>query len=113
MLKRILFALIVLFSASLVIAQVENPPVAGIDWFAVGSQAIMGLTPVVVFLLVQGVKAVSKKLPNWAPPIIALALGAVANVVAQMAASPKNAILGAIFGLAATGIYEIQKNLRG
>jgi len=113
MVRRILFLLLVLFSASLALAQAETPPISAIDWNAVGAQAIMGLAPVVVFLLVQGVKGLSTKLPKWAPPVIALALGAVANVVAQMAASPKNAIMGAIFGLAATGIYEIQKNLRG
>jgi hypothetical protein len=115
MIRRLLLVLSLLFVfAGLAFAQ-GGPldPAAPVDWNQVGATAIVALTPIAVFLLLLGARAIFPKMPKWSLPLLALVLGVVGNVVTQAAASPKNVIFGALLGLAATGVNELQKYARG
>ena len=76
------------------------------------STLIVFLTPIVV----EGVKKlnikISKtKMPSWAIPILAIAVGFVSNLVpVLMNVYPGNIWAGAILGLAGVGIRELKVN---
>jgi hypothetical protein len=111
MIRRLLLVFAVFAFAVPLLAQTTPPEAAGFDWMAVAASAITAAIPVLTMLLVGVVRKFLPKLPSWSIPLISLLIGIALNVIQQASMSPKNALVGAVLGLAATGLYEVQKHL--
>lgn len=78
------------------------------DWMDLGVQSIQALVPVVTMLLVMATRKVSPKIPRFAVPLIAMALGAALSYVVTLAGGPAQTVLqAALLGAAATWLREL------
>ena len=70
------------------------------------------LTPVLVPLVLAGLKLVAPKLPTWVIPIAAPVLGMLIDFVNSLATShASNLLVAAALGLAGVGLREVKENL--
>jgi len=82
------------------------------EWASVGAQAIVALVPVVTVILVYLVRKGVPKIPSWALPLLAMALGVAETYLLGVAGGPNVPIIvAAIAGGAATWLHEIVKEL--
>lgn len=71
------------------------------------------VTPIIVPLIIAGVKYIIPKIPTWLLPILAPILGAVLTIITNYAAqSSGNLVIAAILGLAGVGVREIVDQLK-
>lgn len=78
------------------------------------SQTIVSLaTPVVVPLIIAGVKKVLPSLPTWLLPVLTPFLGASVDVINHFATgSATNIVLSSLLGLAGVGVREVVDQLK-
>ncbi len=63
--------------------------------------------------LLAGLKSWAPKLPSWVLPILAPAVGALADYVMQLSGVPTNGVaVGALLGSAGVGLRELQDQLK-
>lgn len=75
-------------------------------------QIIQFATPVIVPLILAGVKSVLPKLPSWTIPILAPVLGIAVDIVNSAATShASNLWAAAALGLAGVGIREVKDQI--
>jgi hypothetical protein len=72
-------------------------------------QIITFLTPILVPLLLAGVKALMPKLPSWTIPMLAPLMGILIDILnAQVTAHQSNIWVAAGLGLAGVGLREVK-----
>ena len=70
------------------------------------------LTPIIVPLVIAGVKKISPNLPTWSLPAIAPVLGMLIDVIASFAGSHQlNLLAGAGLGLLGVAVREVKETL--
>jgi len=70
------------------------------------------LTPVIVPLVIAGVKKVLPQIPTWLLPVLAPILGVVADLINSWASGAQtNLALAAVLGLAGVGVREVKDQL--
>ena len=99
--------------ATLAFAQeVAAPAAAALDGIT-SANVVTWLTPVLVPLLLAGVKLVLPKLPTWVIPIAAPVIGVLIDFVNSLAtAHSSNFLVAAALGLAGVGLREVKENLK-
>lgn len=110
--RKLLFIAVMLFAAGAFAGPAPEAAPEGFDWMSVVAQAITVATPIICTLVVSGVRKLVPKIPPAALPLLSAVLGIIINVVQQQAASADSILVGAVLGLAGTGLYEAQKNLK-
>jgi MFS superfamily sulfate permease-like transporter len=74
-------------------------------------EIIDALTPVVALAVTQVTKWVGPKVPKWALPLIAIAVGTLTNVVATVALDGNQSLAKSVLlGLAAIALREVGKH---
>lgn len=78
------------------------------------SQTIVSLaTPVIVPLIIAGVKKILPSIPTWLIPVMTPFLGASVDVLNHFATgSSTNLLLSALLGLAGVGVREVVDQLK-
>jgi hypothetical protein len=78
------------------------------------ADVIAALTPIIVPILIWGVKLATDRIPKEALPILAAALGVLADYVNTLVtAGGHGIIVGALLGLAGVGVREVTDQLFG
>lgn len=102
------FLLVYLFAAvfvTLAHAQATGTPVTA---SFTANDVVALLTPVVVPLIIAGMKLLMPKIPSWILPLIAPVLGVLINIIDQAVTSHAGNIwLAAALGLAGVGVREV------
>lgn len=77
------------------------------------SQIITFATPVIVPIVIAGIKAVKPKIPTWILPLIAGPLGGLLDVINHYATgSASNLVVAVLLGLAGVGVREVVDQLK-
>lgn len=108
--RLILAAVIGMLFATIALAQAASPsdPTATLT----ASNVVTWLTPVLVPLVIAGVKKFSPSIPSWVLPVIAPVLGVLLAYINQLAtAQSANFLLAAALGLAGVGVREVKDQL--
>ncbi len=110
-LRLIIVALMGLLFATMAFAQDTAGPAAvgGIT----SANLVTWLTPVLVPLVLAGLKLVAPKLPTWVIPVAAPVIGILIDFVNSLATShARNFLVAAALGLAGVGLREVKENLK-
>lgn len=71
------------------------------------------LTPVIVPIVIAGVKAIKPNIPSWALPVMAGPLGVLIEYINHLATgSATNFLAAVLLGLAGVGVREVVDQLK-
>jgi hypothetical protein len=73
---------------------------------------VQWLTPIIVPLVITGVKKIAPSIPTWLIPVLAPILGMILDIINTAATNnSSNLLVGALLGLAGVGVREIKTNI--
>lgn len=77
------------------------------------SQIVTFATPIIVPLVIAGIKLVKPKIPTWILPVLAGPLGALVEYINHLATgSTTNIVVAVLLGLAGVGVREVVDQLK-